>query len=130
MRGTVPGPDVAVLDPAGLPYIKRGPAGAGGAAGEIYRWLGIADDLSFPRPVREAIDAPLKAKLHAYGTKQCVHAVGPDFRDRPLTEEDAVGELTTVYANAFREFLSSDARTLRIPPLSGGIFAGNFRCLI
>ena len=127
MRGTTPGPGTAIIDPAGLNYIRQGPAGAGGAAGEIYRWLGIANDTSFPDPVREAIEAPLTAKFHAYDAKLCVHVVGPDFRDRSLTEEDAVGELTAAYGNVLREFLSSGAHTLRLLPLSGGIFAGNFR---
>ena len=76
MRGTTPGPGTAIIDPAGLNYIRQGPAGAGGAAGEIYRWLGIANDTSFPDPVREAIEAPLTAKFHAYDAKLCVHVCG------------------------------------------------------
>ena len=47
-----PDSETAFVDPAGLQYIQNGPSGAGGAAGVIYRWLGIASEPSFPEPVR------------------------------------------------------------------------------
>lgn len=76
-----PDETTALVDPAGLRYISElGPAKAGGAAGIIYKWLGIRDDPEFPDPVREAITAPMMAKFHAYGPKKCIHVVGPDFQ--------------------------------------------------
>merc|ERR1719512_532584 len=85
-----PEPDTAIVDPAGLSYItSEGPAEAGGAAAVIYKWLGIKADPAFPEPVRNAIQAPLAAKFHAYGPKKCIHVVGPDFRDRQLSRDDA-----------------------------------------
>eukprot|EP00969_Alexandrium_andersonii_P129784 5736773-Alexandrium_andersonii.AAC.1 len=51
-----PGPSMAFVDPAGLNHIQAlGPRGAGGAAGYIYRWLGISDDSAFPEDVRQAV---------------------------------------------------------------------------
>merc|ERR1719464_451014 len=62
-----PDASTAFVDPAGLYYIRNGPMGAGGAAGAIYKWLGIGSDPSFPDEVRAAITQPLRAKFHAYG---------------------------------------------------------------
>ena len=108
-QGPVPG--WPIVDPAGLSYIRAGPKGAGGAAGEIYRWLDIAEQDAFPAPVsdattapmcvacactlcmrlrmqvRAAITAPRQAKLHYYGTKACLHVVGPDFCGRSCSRE-------------------------------------------
>eukprot|EP01050_Picozoa_sp_SAG11_P010257 SAG11_NODE_1018_length_6160_cov_2.345818_1_plen_233_part_00 len=84
-----PEPDAqtAFVDPAGLHHIQgSGPAGAGGASGAIYTWLGIAANESFALPVKQAIVAPLQAKYHKYhgprSTRHCIHAVGPDLRRR------------------------------------------------
>eukprot|EP00974_Lingulodinium_polyedra_P109881 10629294-Lingulodinium_polyedra.AAC.1 len=45
---SAPTDDCVIVDPAGLNYIREGPAGAGGAAGAIYRWLGIQRENAFP----------------------------------------------------------------------------------
>ena len=70
------------VDPAGLNYIQGAPSGAGGAAGAIYKHIGIASEASFPPPVREAVTAAGDAKLHCYqaGRHCVIHAVGPDLR--------------------------------------------------
>ena len=39
-----PAPGLPILDPAGLGFVKSGPKGAGGASGQIYRFLGIDKD--------------------------------------------------------------------------------------
>lgn len=121
-----PAPGLPILDPAGLHHIRHGPKGARGASGQIYRWLGIADDQAFPSPVRDAIQAPLQAKLHYYGTKACLHVVGPNFNDRQCSREQAVDELSTAYGAVLREFARSRLGGLRMPPISGGHFAGPF----
>mmetsp|Transcript_86129 Transcript_86129/g.156995 ORF Transcript_86129/g.156995 Transcript_86129/m.156995 type:complete len:480 (-) Transcript_86129:11-1450(-) len=121
-----PDPLTAIVDPAGLPYIKSSPGQAGGAAKVIYSWLGITNDATFPEPVVSAINSPLDAKFHAYGDKKCVHAVGPDFRGRTLSREEAVGELAKAYHGILREFASSGLPSLRLLPVSGGIFSGSF----
>lgn len=123
--GPVPG--LPIVDPAGLPYIQeRGPRGAGGASKEIYRFLGIADDAAFPKPVTEAIRAPLLAKLQYYGPYGCIHVVGPNFNNRSCTREEALGELTAAYGAVLREFAHARLGGLRLLPISGGIFAGPF----
>ena len=95
--GQAPVPGFPIVDPAGLPFIRNGPRGASGASGEIYRWLGIADEESFPTPVREAITAPLQAALQYYGLHGCIHVAGPDFNGRGCSREEALGELTAAY---------------------------------
>jgi hypothetical protein len=122
-----PSPDIAFVDPAGLPYItNEGPKGATGASGAIYSWLGIRNDPSFPEQVRSAIKEPLQAKFHAYGEKKCIHVVGPDFSDRKCTREVAVAELVQAYRNVLAQFAVSGLPSLRLLPISGGIFAGPF----
>ena len=80
-----PGAGTAFCDPAGLSFIKNGPDGAGGASGDIYRFLGIDDNDAFPEPVQNAVTKEGLAKYHKYvqdggGALHCIHVVGPDFR--------------------------------------------------
>ena len=124
-QGPVPG--LAILDPAGLRFIRDGPKGAGGAAGQIYRWLEIDEHAAFPAPVREAIQAPLQAKLQYYGVRACLHVVGPDFSQRRCSEDEALAELTQAYAAALREFARARLGGLRLLPISSGIFAGDLK---
>lgn len=123
-QGPVPG--FPIVDPAGLPFIQRGPKGAGGASGQIYRWLGIAEDETFPAAVRDGITAPLQAKLHYYGLNGCIHVVGPNFEGRSCSREEALGELTLAYGAVLRQFARARLGGLRLLPISGGIFAGPF----
>eukprot|EP00969_Alexandrium_andersonii_P067687 2986778-Alexandrium_andersonii.AAC.1 len=87
---------MVIVDPAGLHHIRElGPQGAGAAAGSIYRWLGLQDAAAFPDAVRQAITREGQAKFHSYsnGEKQCIHAVGPDFRRTFATEDSASAQL-------------------------------------
>lgn len=124
----VPAPGLPIVDPAGLQFIRNGPRNAGGAAGTIYKFLGIHEDDAFPQPVRDAIDQPLKAKLHFYhGRNACIHVVGPNFSDRKdCTRDDALAELTEAYRAVLHEFSGARLGGLRMLPISGGIFAGPF----
>jgi len=124
--GQAPVPGFPIVDPAGLPFIRNGPRGAGGASGEIYRWLGIADEESFPTPVRKAITAPLQAALHYYGLHGCIHVVGPDFNGRGCSREEALARLTAAYGAVLRTFAGARLGGLRLLPISGGLFAGPF----
>lgn len=122
-----PDEHTAFVDPAGLHHIQGGgPSGAGGAAGALYKWLGINNDASFPAPVVAAITQPLLAKFHAYGRRMCIHVIGPDFRQRPYTRDEAVRELAQAYKNILLEFHYSGLPRLRLLPVSGGIFSGPF----
>jgi O-acetyl-ADP-ribose deacetylase (regulator of RNase III) len=64
--GIAPEKDVGtvIVDPAGLHHIHGVADGAGGAAGSIYKWLGLRG--RFPEAVRLAIAGPCDAKLFAY----------------------------------------------------------------
>jgi len=127
-RAPEPGMQVAFFDAAGLPFIRAGPQGAGGAAGDIYEWLGIRDSPAFPDPVVQAIDRPLAAKFYAYGCKKCIHVVGPDFSepDSAASYKQALTELARAYQAALAEFAASGQLGLRMLPLSGGVYAGRF----
>ena len=127
-----------VVDPAGLPYIQHvGPRMAGAASGALYSWLGISRDSQFPQAVTAAVTRPGLAKLHVYGDASVIHAVGPDFRDASVlgvSQEGAEAALIETYYNILREFVegvaSSEHATLRLLPISGGVFSGRFKGVI
>mmetsp|Transcript_57286 Transcript_57286/g.166215 ORF Transcript_57286/g.166215 Transcript_57286/m.166215 type:complete len:266 (-) Transcript_57286:40-837(-) len=119
-----PDDEMVILDPAGMHHIRGGPSNASGAAGAIYAWLGIDADDSFPKPVIEAVTEPLKAKYHSYGGKHCIHVVGFDFRTRNMNKQEAIEVLTEAYGNVLMEFCTTGKKTLRLLPISGGIFSG------
>ena len=54
-----PDASTAVVDPAGLQYIRRGPAEAGGASTDLYRWAGIS---SFPEEVQRGLTKELRCR--------------------------------------------------------------------
>uniref|UniRef100_A0A7S3B3J4 Macro domain-containing protein n=1 Tax=Haptolina ericina TaxID=156174 RepID=A0A7S3B3J4_9EUKA len=131
----------AFIDPAGLHYIQaHGPAGAGGASGAIYSHIGISGDASFPQLVRDGVQAAGDACLHAYSVggveHYVIHTVGPDLRVGDPTWKQAVRVLSRAYYNVLSEFHRERAKrdasapqltTLRLLPISGGIFAGAYQ---
>ncbi|KAJ9473132.1 hypothetical protein DIPPA_23802 [Diplonema papillatum] len=153
---------VVIVDPAGLHHIQGVPAGASGAAGAIYKWIGpelLPLDEPFHASIRQTITGPTKACRRMYGSKAVVHAVGPDLRaDAYNLSEDrtdktdpegfmaATRDLSMTYQNIFKEFAAhlqpdiEDWRadeanfnprqpwgTLRMLPVSGGIFSGKYK---
>ena len=118
----LPGENTVIVDPAGLKYIKTTAAGAGGAAGAIYHWLGLSG--AFPPNVSNCIHHVCDARYHDYDGKRVIHVVGPDFREGKWSEREASLELSRAYRNIFHEFAISNGDVLRLPPVSGGIFAG------
>jgi len=135
----------AFVDPAGLHHVQgSGPGGAGGAAGVIYRFLGIAGDAAFPAPVVAALYETGRAKYHSYplpgaavaagqivpagAVAHCIHAIGPDFRrgSPGPTWEEAVEQLAGAYEQVLLQFDGCGVQTLRLLPISGGIFAGPY----
>ena len=117
----------AFVDPAGLHHIQQlGPAGAGGAAGAIYEFLGIRRDAAFPPEVVAAVTGTGQAKAHCYPSGTCIHVIGPDFRREPCDYAGARERLCVAYVNVLREYAACDAPALRLLPISGGIFAGPF----
>jgi len=137
-KASRPDQTIAFCDPAGLPFIQHyGPQMAGGASGALYAFLGIRDSEAFPDPVRQAVTTIASAKYHQYGMLHCIHTVGPNFNmgkedGTQYTREEAIDELATAYRNVLREFAMASVGddgpfTLRLLPISGGIFAGPFQ---
>jgi len=143
-RGAVPISDVpvslAIVDPAGMKFIVSGKtAGAKGASKAVYTYLALKE---FPREVTNGIKKEGDAVLCLYEipglkargvdpNRAVVHVVGPDFtKDTGATMwHDAVARLGTAYANVIDEaecHKASRVATVRLPVISGGIFAGRF----
>ncbi len=147
-RAEPPDDLTAFVDPAGLPYIQRaGPAGAGGASGSIYEHIGIRGDAAFPDDVVAAIRLECEAHYHRYetadGTRHhCIHTVGPMLGYGKHSYAEAVETLAGAYRNVLTQyvaFASSRAAAglpegaavrLRLLPISGGIFAGEYQARI
>ena len=91
---------VCICDPAGLHHIQPpgGPKGAGGAAGAIYKWLGIDQDEAFTDDVIDAVTRPGDAKHHQYALRgreaHVIHSVGPDLRKNSPSRAEALFVLT------------------------------------
>ena len=89
-----------ICDPAGLHHIQPpgGPKGAGGAAGAIYKWLGIDQDEAFTDDVIAAVTRPGDAKHHQYTLRgreaHVIHSVGPDLRKNSPSRAEALFVLT------------------------------------
>eukprot|EP00938_MAST-03A_sp_MAST-3A-sp1_P004145 g4145.t1 len=117
----------ALVDPAGLPYVSgQSPMKeAGAASGVIYRWLGVND---FPQDVRDGIKRATDAKFHKYDeNKSVVHVVGPDFRQESKDNRSGLETLARAYTNILSETARSQVSSLRLLPVSGGVFAAHFR---
>jgi len=141
-RAPMPDEKMVVLDPAGLPFIHEyGPRGASGASGTIYQWIELSSpsgDNQFPEEVKKAIKRDGDAKLHVYtpSAQTCavIHAVGPDLRQKKFkkaqgcygSREMVVQQLSIAYRNILSEFVFSGLKRLRLLPLSGGIFSGEY----
>lgn len=132
----LPDDATAIVDAAGLHHIRdKGPCGASGSAGAIYKHLGIQKMRSFSSDVVHAIRAEGDAKLHSYGNDHVIHAIGPDFRREPYctgNAEQGLEALAKAYSNILQEFAAprlppaTPFRHLRLLPLSSGIFSGNY----
>jgi hypothetical protein len=132
---STPEKSIAFVDPAGLPFVQQiGPGGAGGASGANYAFLGINMDPAFPDDVVSQLTEECHAKHHVYTlpngkTANCIHVIGPNFNGRDpqsTTYDVAVKELSRAYLNVLLEFDKSGNDVLRLLPISGGIFAGDF----
>lgn len=132
---------LAIVDPAGMEFIESGRTdGAEGASNAVYTYLDLK---KFPRQVTDRIKNEGDAvfflyrvpRLDAPGVdahRAVVHVVGPNFtKDTGAAMwHDAVARLGTAYANVIDEAEyhgASPVTTVRLPVISGGIFAGRFR---
>jgi hypothetical protein len=140
--------DTVIVDPAGMHFIEKNTTqDAKGASRAIYDFLGIK---TFPEDVTDKIKKEGDARRAKYtvpgksAQRGVVHVVGPDFTKgttRDVLWHDAVARLGTAYANAINEaeyvqYVEYVTGTLqgtahyitavRLPVISGGIFAGKF----
>ena len=123
-----PDENTIMVDPAGLKYIKdHGPEGAGGASGAIYRLTGLKEESCFPSVVYHKCRNATDAKYHSYGQWHVIHIVSPDFRQKRYDRPQLDRLLTQAYVNIFEEYDETGKPSIRIPPISGGGFAGPFR---
>ena len=132
---------LAIVDPAGMGFIVSGKTeGAKGASKAVYAYLDLK---RFPREVTDRIKNEGDAVFCLYevpglkapgidARRAVVHVVGPDFtKDTGATMwHDAVERLGTAYARVIDEAEShggsKHVTTVRLPVISGGIFAGRF----
>jgi hypothetical protein len=127
--------NICIVDPAGLNYIHGDPERARGASGAIYELIGLNKKPKFPDDVKNSIHNETKAKYYKYSNNSkdyhVIHVVGPDFREsltrnvpgRAIDEQ----QLSEAYKNVFVEFCKSSCETLRLLPISGGIFSGLYK---
>ena len=119
-----------ITDPAGLPYIQQhGPKGAKGASGAIYNFIGLSAKSNFPTSVRKAVKAEGDAAYQRYGLHHVVHVIGPDLRGENPTansEDQVIERLKLAYSNVLSAWLKSGLPCLRLLPISGGIFSGQY----
>ena len=146
-RAEPPDDFTAFVDPAGLHHIHgSGPSSAGGASGGIYEHVGIRGDRHFPEDVRQAVNEECDAHYHRYhtagGHHHVIHTVGPRLGHGKYTWDEAVATLARAYRNVlacFARFAASKGPAeaglapagapvrLRLLPISGGIFAGEYQ---
>ena len=142
-RAEPPDDFTAFVDPAGLPFIRSGPGGAGGASGSIYDHIGLRSEPAFPEDVRKAVTEECKAHYHRYQTEEggvhhVVHTVGPMLGHGKYTWDEAVKKLAGAYRNVLAQYARFAAIKaalapkgtpvrLRLLPISGGIFAGEYQ---
>lgn len=131
-KASEPGADVAILDPLPLDDIHNSPPiGVSGylgpSAGGIYEWLGTQMDPAFPASVQMSIKKACDAKFYVYQDRcTCIHVAKPDFHEHPCSRKEAAAQLEMAYRNVLSEFAVSDARFLRLCPISEGLAAGVF----
>ena len=60
-------------------------------------------------------------------TNRVVHVVGPDFRQESKDNRSGLETLARAYTNILSETARSQVSSLRLLPVSGGVFAAHFR---
>lgn len=123
-----------IVDPASVQILSNPhfrPTDAGGAAGAIYRYLGINENADFPPDVIAQLRKDANhATYKRYGypdAKHVIHVIGPDFKAQDVSRDAAVAQLTTAYIGVLRIACEQPRQLLRLVPISSGIYAGRFR---
>lgn len=127
-----PDKDCVIVDPASVRINSPNftPGSAGGAAGAIYRFLGIAENDNFPPDVLCYLKVPGDATYKRYGHPNAlhvIHVIGPDFNDLQLGRSAAVEALAQCYHNVLKLAAAQGRPLLRLVPVSSGIYAGPFK---
>jgi len=136
-KKAAPPPDanILIVDPASINVATDPdyrPADAGGAAGAVYRFLGIDSNSTFPPDVVSGLNGTADAVYKRYGYPQAlhvIHVIGPDFKAQPaITDDEAIASLAACYAAVLTRFAKDHpSDLLRLVPVSAGIYAGGFR---
>lgn len=102
-------------------------------SGSLYDLIGL---YLFPNAVSSALQQVADAKLQTYALQgenhdvsvNVIHAVGPDLWSPEFLNNEANVRktLTKTYTNVLREFANSGLKTLRILPISAGIYSGPY----
>ena len=64
---------------------------------------------------------PIEERLYS---RAVIHTIGPDFRVGKWTDREASLALARAYRNVLHEFVMSGCDTLRVAPVSSGIYSG------
>lgn len=133
---------VCIVDPANSGTMKRKQTtfpNVGGASAAIYKFLNKSATTNSiekcledtqekfqSNGVTEAKYVSYTPKDNSQGQYHVIHTVGPDYRSLKEFKRDS---LRDTYTNIFKEFFSDGcpATTLRLLPVSAGIFAFNGR---
>ena len=126
--------DCIIIDPAGLNFIKGIPQEAGGASGEIYKYINLRD--RFPDDIITNINKTGDVAYHKYNNEgkdiHVIHVIGPDLRKEEFNKLKS-GEiemiLSDIYTKIIHIFCKLKFNKLRLLPISGGIYSGNFKKL-
>ena len=130
-----PDKNTLIVDPASIniisPNYTPSPADMGGAAGAIYRFLGITENENFPPDViiglRPGVGTAVYKRYGYPDAKHVVHVIGPDFKAAKATRQEAMDALTTTYLNVLRVARDEPRPLLRLLPISSGIYAGAWK---
>lgn len=103
-------------------YLSSG----GGICGVIFKKAGIMKLTKACReydlPLHDG-DAVITPSFNMKNAKYIIHAVGPNFRDKP----DAFNELYNAYYNSLVVLMKNNLTSISFPLISSGIFAGNLK---
>jgi len=118
--------DTLIVDPCGLNIVRSAcPSAATGASGAIYRHVGLGPAVNFPNAVSTALQGNGDTVGYDYGDTHVLHVAVPDLAQHS-ERTSAVAALATCYQRILTAFASTSMQVLRLPPLAGQAYVGQF----